>query len=1195
MDKNPKYLKSKIPKILRNKYAAFVLLLFVSIASAQNMETYCCAPPYVMTVVKPNILFAIDVTGSMAWRAAWKVNDGYYEPNKSYYGYFVDTVNYYYKSNTFFPEGHQPGGAIGPFPGNVMNWAVMSRIDVLRKVLSGGNGTPASQFPKTTLHPEGSGSGYRFYLCINVGGTIYKYLFTKPNTTSIRIQRYNWNVSSPDTAVLADTLPLGTYNLNIDIPSAEWMSAGVLRQICDKNLDTDFDEDAPRVALLFFSTSNFDLAREFWESDGPSAVSAEAYINDINNVTVSGSTPVGKAVFDAVCYLSYVDPKYGSFICKGRGHKNDPYYTGSGANLQPVWCRKSFVILLGDGESNSDKTVVTDYSPPLPDGPFARDLCDYDDDNNSGDYGNSSPHHPADDYAYYGHITDIRPDSAQPDMQNVEFYSIFSFGQGDDLFKEIAKDGGFDDKNGDNIPQPEEYDEDGDSIPDHYYDAKDGHDIEEAIMKIIMDIMAKVSSSSGVSVITTGTKAGGTTVQAQFYPRRGFPTGEDLEWIGTCHSLWLDPFGWLREDNVADATLHLQNDYVITMEWDAGEANVMITRYKDVYGNGDSLVPVDTVPVEELMPVWDAGKWLWDHSSNDRTIWTFVNGNKEDFVRSNASLLRPYLGVATDSSADTIIQYIRGTDFTGLRARTADNKVWKLGDVISSGAVAVQSAIERYDFIYGDESYIAYYDSCKHRRQAVYVGANDGMLHCFNGGIPVELPGKLTPLKLDPAGYDLGEELWAYIPYNLLPHLRWLQNPLYCHVYYVDLKTYVTDARIFTPNPVLHPEGWGTILIGGMRLGGMKIVNEVDTCYSAYFAMDVTDPLDPVLMWEFTDPNIGDIGLTACYSTVAKVDSTWYLVFGSGPHTCGGESSQNAKVYVLDLKTGNVLKTWTLPDPQSFVTNIFAADWGMDYSVDRIYFGDCYPTGGGSWGGKIYRILTGDSLGNNPDPDPNQWKLTEVFDMGRSITAEGSIATDDYNHLWLYWGSGRFFSEIDEIDYTPQRYIGIREDTTRATTVAGLFDVTDVHVDTNEVVYYATGDTSGFDALIDTINTIGGWWREFEGQGERNLTTTLVFGGATLFTTFLPTGDICSYGGHGNLYALYYRTGTAYTDPFLLVGDTLYHPIYISVGQGMPSEPSLYVSGDQTKVFIQAGGGIVSPETGIPGLPESGVIIWKGR
>ncbi|MEE8596736.1 MAG: PilC/PilY family type IV pilus protein [bacterium] len=1167
------------------------LIIIMGTCFAQTMETYCCTPPYVVTAVKPNINFCIDMTGSMRWRAANSINNGRYDPNRTYYGYFEPDHDYWYQNKFYRNPG---GGRPGPFPGNIMNWAVMSRIDIVRKVLVGGKGVPASQYPKNTLNAEGSGSywGLRCRLVINVGGTIYKYTFTKPSLSRIRITAYDRPVNAPDTAVLPYPIPTGTFTCNIETDPNNPHSGGVIRQICDKNLDDDFDEEAPRVALQFFSTGIFEFSREFYQSDG--TPNFETFITDLNSTTPSGNTPVAKAVFDAICNFSYVDPRYGSYICHGRGHYKDPYYSGTGVGLEPVWCRKSFVIMLGDGESNSDWPVVNNYAL-LPNGPFARSLYDYDNDNHPGDYGS---YHPADDYAYYGHITDLRPDL--DDMQNVEFYSIFCFGAGSDLFKEIAKDGGFDDQNDDHIPQLEEYDKNGDGVPDNYFAAEDGHLLELAILKIIQDIFAKVSSSSGVSVVTTGSKAGGITVQAQFYPKRNFPTGEDLDWIGTCQSLWIDKYGWLREDNQADAHLHLQNDYVVNMQWSKQEQNVIITRLQDVNGNGvdSEFVFVEEVPIENLKPVWDAGKILWNNPPGARTIFTFVDADQDgvvdpgeikDFVPSNNILLRPYLGVATDEEADTIIQYVRGTDFPDLRTRTADSKVWKLGDIISSGAVAVQSAIERYDFIYGDQSYIDYYDQYKDRRQTIYVGANDGMLHCFNGGVSVELADDpMIPMKLDPAGYDLGEELWSYIPYNLLPHLKWLKDPIYCHVYYNDLTTYVTDVQIFV-NDATHPNGWGTILIGGMKLGGRMIVNDVDTCYSSYFAIDITDPLNPVPMWEFTAP---DVGLTVCYSTVAKVDSSWFLVFGSGPGTCGGESVQRARIFVLDLKDGTLLKKWILPDDKSFITNIFGADWGMDYTVDRIYLGTCHEdkTLPGNWGGKIYRILT------NDDTDPNTWDTSMVFDMQRPITSEGSIATDDYNHLWIYFGSGRFFSEIDEGDYTTQYYIGIREDTTRATTVAGLLDVTDIQVDVNQVVHYGNGATSTFDVLIDTVNVIGGWCHKMEGLGERNLTTSLVFGGAVLFTSFLPTGDICSYGGHGNLYALFYRTGTAYVKPFLKLQETSsYHPKSVDLGQGMPSEPSLYVSADQTKVFIQAGGGIVSPETGIPGLPKSGVIIWKGR
>jgi type IV pilus assembly protein PilY1 len=514
---------------------------------------------------------------------------------------------------------------------------------------------------------------------------------------------------------------------------------------------------------------------------------------------------------------------------------------------------------------------------------------------------------------------------------------------------------------------------------------------------------------------------------------------------------------------------------------------------------------------------------------------------------------------------------------------------WKLGDVVNSGPTVVSRPVERYDFIYGDVSYAQYYDTYRSRRQVVYVGANDGILHAFNAGVPLQTTDNpYIPMELDPAGFDLGEELWGYIPRNLLPHLRWLKDPTYgaCHVYYVDLKTYITDAQIFDSSAV-HPGGWATILIGGMRLGGTPIETDTlpggtqDTCRSAYFAIDVTDPVNPEILWEFTDPYLR---YTVCYPTVVKVADEWYLAFGSGPMTCGGDCSQTARLYILNLRSGHIERVFNIPDPQSYITNIFAADWGIDYNVDRIYFGDAYFDGE-YWGGKVYRILTHDR------PDPNVWTMDMVMDLGRPITGEGSIATDEYNHLWVYFGTGKFLSEVDEVDTTIEVYVGFRDDTTHSTDPMDLLDVTNIYVDTFGVVQ--PGDLA-FDSLVSMVDANLGWYREFPTPGEKNFTTSLVMGGAVLFTTFVPVGDICSFGGEGNLYALYYRTGTAYSTPFL--GDTLgQNRIAVSLGPGMPSEPSLYVDADQTKVFIQVGGGIVSPETGIPGLPRSGVILWKGR
>ncbi len=120
----------------------------------------------------------------------------------------------------------------------------------------------------------------------------------------------------------------------------------------------------------------------------------------------------------------------------------------------------------------------------------------------------------------------------------------------------------------------------------------------------------------------------------------------------------------------------------------------------------------------------------------------------------------------------------------------------------------VDAPTQRYDLIYGDVSYTAFVQQYKDRRQVAYVGANDGMLHAFNAGYYHRGDDPSTTNKTEHGWFTrtptdnsggplLGEGLWGFIPQELLPHLKWLTEPAYTQVYYVDLAPKVTDARIW--------------------------------------------------------------------------------------------------------------------------------------------------------------------------------------------------------------------------------------------------------------------------------------------------------------------------------------------------------------------------------------------------------------
>lgn len=271
------------------------------------------------------------------------------------------------------------------------------------------------------------------------------------------------------------------------------------------------------------------------------------------------------------------------------------------------------------------------------------------------------------------------------------------------------------------------------------------------------------------------------------------------------------------------------------------------------------------------------------------------------------------LDVTTTSGTETLPAFrSRQIDYNG--DGTVDT--WRMSDIVNSTPTVVGKPSENYELIYRDTTYADFYIKYKKRRNVVYVGANDGMFHAFNAGFyDNDSKAFLTrPLLTSGApdttitAYPLGSELWAYVPQNLLPHLFWLTDPDYPHVYYSDMKPKIFDAKIFpdlgSPTTDLHPNGWGTILVAGMRFGGGKIAADVDklgTAYdssndvamtSAYFIFDITDPESPpTLLAEITFP---DLGYTTCYPAVMPMRdrqtgdtfnaNDWYLMFGSGPN-----------------------------------------------------------------------------------------------------------------------------------------------------------------------------------------------------------------------------------------------------------------------------------------------------------------------
>ena len=1225
-------------------------------AAAPVMTDYCATPPFLVQPAAPNIMIVIDMSGSMQFpghgpEAFGSYNNQVaqcgslnttYDGTKEYYGYFDTGKFYQYSSSKFVENGdcteaqwnNPVEWSSTKIPGNLLNWATMSRIDILRKVLIGGESSSSYTASTQTLLSEG---GTWTYTDTNLhcqfavsGGS------TQSHTITI--------TSSGGTCPVTRS----TANVQVDIPQAN--RNGVVQQIADSDQNGTWDTGAPRFGLMIYmndSTSNIGRIVNGCDTEN---TTASGFISDLQSEQPYWGTPTGEALINALDYFKHTKTSttYAS---------NSTYMTTAKDPWQS-WCQPSFILLVSDGEWNgSIDPVIPAYQ---------------------GRIG-----------SFDGTTHDLR--SGLTGTQVVTTYAIYAFeglSAGRNSLQQTAIYGGFTDEDSDYLPYPYtgtptdsktvtlpnsscdpagtwnetcvEWDESKDGIPDNYYESNEGDGLKEELTAAIYDMMRRASSGTSVSVLSTSAEGEGSLFQA-YFDYKVKDGMRSVYWVGYLNGMWIDQYGNIREDTVQDQALVLTDDYIIQFFVDTDGAT-KVRRYHDINSNGaiDTGEDVDVQLISGISPIWEGGKKLAlrDDTSTPRTIYTFIDADNDGvvdsgeyasnkFVTTQATTLQPYLNASSSTVSQNIIKFIRGQYVSTMRERrltigTEANKVWKLGDITYSTPVSVGAPMMKYHITYGDSTYHEYYNLHKNRRVMVYAGANDGTLHAFNAGFCHEGDDPSTSGKVergwysDPVGSrtnnaDIGKELWAYIPYNLLPHLQWLTASNYCHVYYVDLKPKVFDARIFTPDST-HPNGWGTILIGGMRLGGGKLSltknfgsgNQTRVFRSAYFAIDITNPDAPNLLWEYwdkADTSNTNLGFTTSYPAVVRVGDptqagSWYLIFGSGVATgtgtsAGDGSTASRYVYIFNLQTGALVRKVDMASVDSgisskkvFMADPITVDLGVDYQVDKGYIGASYYNAG--WLGKIYRINI------NEDTTPNNWTFSTFMSLPKPVTAAPTAAVDPYDRLWLYFGTGRYFNDSDRSDTTDQKLYGVWDPGTGTVDpVSGLNDVTNIRVYENKGVYNNTTYVSTFDAYLAArrneygSGTRHGWDLTMT-AGERSLHKPTVLGGIVLFPTFKPTSDACGYGGSSYLYGLYYETGTANDEPVIglgtgtiTIGGQTYKEILkkTDLGSGMPTHAVIH-SGQEHGVMslIQLGTGVIKQITIEPAFsPKSQTLFWEER
>jgi len=1175
-----------------------------SVAVPTPMANYCQQPPFVSSSsgLKPNVLLVVDNSGSMyefAYKDAGKGGDydhpdTSYDSAKTYYGYF-ESGKMYSHDKYFYVDSSKTIDKTSFWYGNFLNWLTMRRVDVVRKVLVGGKCIPRSASnPNYLLAADDPDRDY----------------YKKYN--GIRYKVDNGNVTNSNTGK--------DYNLKVyvgDNPPSD----GIIIRMSDRiRFGIMFYNDGQRYEDELNNVRDGGFVQADLGSTGTNL------LTEVENTDPETWTPLAETLYESTRYFQAIESAYNGGTYSGK----DPIEYS---------CQKNFVLILTDGESTKDQnlpgTTFSSSKSKVIDSNF--DVATWMDkiatlegysSQKSTDANSSDGTYYLEGVAYWAHSTDFRTatigKSDLDGVQNLTLYTVFAFDDssvGRDLLQKAAKYGGFNDFDSTGKPdKTAKWDKDNDGVPDTYFEAQQGGLLESTLEKAFNDILARVSSGTAASILSNSEGSGANLLQAVFYPVKYFDSGSQVSWVGEMQNLWyyLDPFlqnSTIREDSDKNNILELNKDKVVQFYFDPSQGQTLVARWDDTNGDGSGDVFSGTALPDDVQSLWKAGRLLWERTSA-RTIYaadptitspTMAAFNTTDTVNGiqTKSDWYGYLQAADQTEAKKIIDYTNGVDQSGYRSRSAtigaSTHVWKLGDIISS-TPKIQSNVRlnNYDLSpptgYSDASYSLYLKSSNYNsRGMVYVGANDGMLHAFKLGL-LDVSGqtKFKKAELKGVAATLGREEWAFIPKNALPYLKYLGDPLYNHIYYVDNTVSLFDASIISPTGcssnywecdkkvdfVKDADGkdttqldtaktsWRSILIGGMGLGGASR-NYTGSCssatecvktpidgvgYSSYFALDVTDPSAPKYMWEFNVDSAlpGTLGYATTGPAIVRVgdknkNGRWLAVFGSGPtgpiDTTNlqflGKSDQNLKLFIVDIATGNLLKTIDTGIANAFAgslaNSVIDTERGAGsnlpsfYQDNAVYIGYVQKdTSSGTWTkGGVLRLNTKESTEPNSSDTDKKWEVSKLIDGIGPVTTSVTKLQDRYNKtLWLYFGTGRYFYKTDTPDNANRIYGVLEPCYTTANTIdksctsdrkfSELKDQT-----TNPTAALDFGSYKGWYVTLDTPLSADMF------SAERVITDPVASpNGAVFFTTFRPTSDVCGYGGNSYLWAMKYNSGS---------------------------------------------------------------------
>ncbi len=510
-----------------------------------------------------------------------------------------------------------------------------------------------------------------------------------------------------------------------------------------------------------------------------------------------------------------------------------------------------------------------------------------------------------------------------------------------------------------------------------------------------------------------------------------------------------------------------------------------------------------------LAPQWDAAAVLAATPPAARRIYTLDPGSRPpgatvpfEWARlsaaQRAALDRPPAGGAEEAHGDGLgadrLAWLRGE--RALEGGAFRRRAGLLGDAVHGAPLYVGAGAKAH----GDAAYAAFHARTLRRPGAVYLGANDGMLHAFDA--------------------DTGAELFAYVPAMLVPALSELAAPGYTHRAWVDGPLAAGEAFI--------RDAWRSVLVAAPGAGAQGV-----------FALDVTDPagFDAGLgaLWEFTQRDDAAIGNVMQPAQVGRLklrtrdgmpQYRHFALAGNGLNSYAADGAQGAphgSLFLLALDKPaaerwrldtNYYRLDTPPGDPALPSGLGAPALVTDDDgvVRHAYAGDLQ--------GKLWRFdfTRNAPWRTNPALHP-VFSARDAAGRPQPITQPPKIVHAEGGGYLVLFGTGSLYgrAERDPARFAAQSYYAIHDDPAAVPPPAppGRADLLERRLDGR------AGDAelavAGRLAPVGAGGRARGWYMDFTGgtdagagSGERSIAAGAIVDGKLVFTTVVPGADACA-------------------------------------------------------------------------------------